>query len=109
MPWLLLIGAIVCEVFATVNLRLSDGFSKLIPSIFVVVGYLVSFWLFSLVLARGMALGVAYGVWAACGLALVAMIGALFLGDSLTWVQVAGIGALIVGVVALEMGGAHSA
>lgn len=107
MPWLLLFGAIVCEVFATVNMRLADGFTKLVPSIFVVVGYLVSFWLFSMVLTRGIALGVAYGVWAACGLALVALIGAAFLGDSLTWVQLAGIGALIVGVLALEMGGAH--
>jgi small multidrug resistance pump len=107
MVWVLLAGAIASEVFATINLRLSEGFSKLLPSIFVLVGYVAAFVLLAQVLQRGLALGVAYAIWAAAGVALVALIGALFLGDSLTGVQVAGLVAVIGGVVALEAGGAH--
>lgn len=107
MVWALLAGAIASEVFATINLQLSEGFSKLLPSIFVLVGYVAAFVLLAQVLQRGLALGVAYAIWAAAGVALVALIGAVFLGDSLTGVQVAGLVAVIGGVVALEAGGVH--
>ena len=59
------------------------------------------------VLKRGMSIGVAYGIWAAVGVALVALVGALFLGDSLTLVQVAGLVLVGGGVLALELGAAH--
>ncbi|MBU3066950.1 multidrug efflux SMR transporter [Nocardia sp. NEAU-G5] len=107
MTFLLLGLAIVSEISATVSLRLSQGFSKLVPSIIVVVGYGASFVLLSQALKRGMPLGVAYGVWSAIGVAAVAAIGALFLNESLSLVQVGGIGLVIVGVLALELGGAH--
>jgi small multidrug resistance pump len=55
-----------------------------------------------------MALGVAYGVWAALGVTLVALIGAFFLGESLTWVQAGGIVLVVAGVLALELGAAHA-
>ncbi|ASU83282.1 QacE family quaternary ammonium compound efflux SMR transporter [Nocardiopsis gilva YIM 90087] len=107
MPWLLLFGAIAAEVTGTISLRLSDGFTKLVPSLVTLAGYGTAFWLLAQVLKQGMNIGVAYGVWSALGVALIAIIGALFLGENLTWVQVAGIGLVIVGVLALEMGGAH--
>jgi small multidrug resistance pump len=106
--WVLLGAAILSEVSATISLKLSDGFSKLVPSVVVVVGYVASFILLSLVLKRGLAVGVAYGVWAACGVALVALIGAAFLGERLSGVQIAGLVLVIVGVVALESGAATS-
>lgn len=104
MPWLLLAGAIASEVVATTFLKLSEGFSRLIPSVVVIVGYIAAFGLLSQALARGMDLGVAYGVWAAAGVALVAIVGAVFLGEGMTWVQVAGIALVIAGVLALELG-----
>ena len=107
MPWLLLAGAIITEVIATTALKLSDGFSRLVPSIVVAVGYLAAFGLLSQALSRGMSIGVAYGVWAAAGVALVAAVGAVFLGESMTWVQVGGIALVIAGVLALELGAAH--
>lgn len=107
MTYVLLIGAILSEVTATVSLRLSEGFSKILPSIVVVVGYLSAFTLLSLVLKRGMSIGIAYGIWAAAGVALVALIGAAFLGDGLTGVQIGGLVLVAAGVVALEAGGAH--
>jgi small multidrug resistance pump len=107
MPWLFLAGAIVSEVVATTFLKLSEGFTKLVPSIIVVVGYIAAFGLLSQALTRGMTIGVAYGVWAAVGVALVAIVGAAFLGESMTWVQVGGIALVIAGVLALELGAAH--
>ncbi|MFD4986196.1 DMT family transporter [Streptomyces sp. NPDC058374] len=107
MTWVLLACAILAEVSATISLRLSEGFSKITPSIVVVVGYVTAFTLLALVLKRGMAIGVAYGIWAAAGVALVALIGAAFLGDSLTPVQYGGLVLVAAGVVALEAGGAH--
>lgn len=107
MPWLFLAGAILSEVAATTALKLSEGFSRLVPSIVVVVGYVVAFVLLSQALTRGMDLGVAYGVWAACGVALVAIVGVLFLGEGMTWVQVGGIALVIAGVLALELGAQH--
>ena len=107
MPWLFLAGAIVSEVVATTFLKLSEGFTKLVPSIVVVVGYIAAFSMLSQALTRGMTIGVAYGVWAAVGVALVAIVGAAFLGESMTWVQVGGIALVIAGVLALELGAAH--
>ncbi|AKH81426.1 multidrug transporter [Streptomyces sp. CNQ-509] len=107
MTYVLLIGAILSEVTATVSLRLSEGFSKILPSLVVVVGYITAFTLLSLVLKRGMSIGIAYGIWAAAGVALVALIGAAFLGDGLTGVQIGGLVLVAAGVVALEAGGAH--
>jgi small multidrug resistance pump len=107
MTFLLLACAIVSEISATVSLKLSEGFSKVVPSTVVVIGYVVAFVFLSEVLKRGMPIGVAYGVWSAIGVAAVAVIGALFLGEGLSLVQVGGIGLVILGVLALELGGAH--
>lgn len=106
--WFWLLGAIAAEVTATISLKLSEGFTRLVPSIVVVVGYGVAFYALSQALTRGMAIGVAYGVWAALGVALVAIAGTLFLRESLTWVQVGGIALVIAGVLALELGRAHT-
>jgi small multidrug resistance pump len=70
----------------------------------VVLGYVVAFGLMSVVLNRGMAVGVAYGIWSAVGVALIAIIGALFLGDRLTLLQAGGIVLVMLGVAALEFG-----
>jgi small multidrug resistance pump len=108
MTYLLLAIAIAAEVVATVSLRLSEGFTKLVPSILVVVGYLGAFTVLAFVLKRGLPVAVAYAIWSAAGVALVATIGALFMDERLTAVQVAGLVLVIGGVVALEAGGAHA-
>lgn len=107
MTLLFLALAIASEVTATVSLKLSEGFSKLTPSIVVVIGYGIAFYCLSQALKRGMQVGVAYGIWSAVGVVAVAIIGALFLDEKLTLVQVGGIGLVIAGVLALELGGAH--
>lgn len=103
--WGWLAFAIGAEVTATMSLRASEGFSRLLPSLLTVAGYGLAFWALSQALVRGMALGMAYGVWAAAGVAIVAVLGVLVLGESLTWVQVGGILMVVGGVLALELGG----
>ena len=103
--WFWLAGAIVAEVTATLSLRYAEGFTRLFPSIIVVIGYAVAFYALSQSLSRGMVLAIAYGVWSAAGVALIAIIGATVLHEPLSWVQVGGIALVIAGVLALELGG----
>ncbi len=104
MTYLMLAGAILLEVMGTISLRLSDGLSRLVPVVLVTVGYLGAFVLLAQVLARGLPVGVAYAIWAGAGVALVALIGAAFLGDTLSRVQVGGLVLVITGVTAMELG-----
>lgn len=103
--WFWLAGAILAEVTATLFLRYSAGLTRIGPTVVVLAGYGFAFYGLSQALVRGMALGVAYGVWSACGVALIAVVGAVVLGEHLTWVQVAGLVLIIGGVLALELGG----
>lgn len=107
MVWLLLAGAIAAEVSATLALRWAEGFSRLGPSLIVVAGYALSFFLLSKVLGRGLPLGVVYGIWSGVGVTVVALLGVVLFGDRLTWIQVGGIGLVVAGVLALEAGAAH--
>ena len=102
MTWLALAGAIILEVAATLSLRASDGFRKKIWLVPVIVGYLASFALLSLTLSLGMPVGIAYGVWSACGVALVALIARFVFAEPLTWMMVGGIGLIIAGVLSIE-------
>lgn len=107
MAYLVLTLAIVSEVLGTLSLKLSEGFSKPLPSVLVVIGYAAAFTALSAVLKLGLPIGVVYAVWAGAGVALVAVVGAVFLGESMTAMQVGGLALIIGGVVALELGGAH--
>jgi small multidrug resistance pump len=104
--WLWLAAAVVAEVTGTVSLRLTNGFSKLGPAVPMMLGYGFAFFALSQALNRGMALGVAYGVWAATGVALIAILGVFLFGEALSWIQIGGIALVICGVLALELGGA---
>jgi small multidrug resistance pump len=105
MTHVLLAIAIISEVIGTISLKYAEGFTRLVPSLLVIAGYGAAFVLLSLVLARGLPVGIVYGIWAACGVALVAIIGVLFLGETLTWIQGLGLALIVVGVLAIEMGG----
>jgi multidrug transporter EmrE-like cation transporter len=105
MPVALLLSlAIVTEVAATVALRFTDGFTRLVPSAVVVAGYGVSFWLLALVL-RQISIGTTYAVWSAAGTALIAAIGVLAFGETATALKVASLGLIILGVVGLNLAG----
>lgn len=103
MHWLLLVAAIVAEVIATTLLKVSEGFTKPLPSIGTVLGYAVSFYLLSLVL-RYVPLSMAYAIWAAAGTVAIAVVGVVFFAEKLTLVQIAGILLTAVGVAMINLG-----
>ncbi|MFF0149539.1 small multidrug resistance pump [Amycolatopsis sulphurea] len=102
--YLYLALAIGAEVTATVSLRFSEGFSRLGPSILVIAGYGFAFFALSQVLKAGLPIGVVYAVWAAAGVALVALVGVLFLKEPINLAMIAGILMVIGGVVLIELG-----
>jgi small multidrug resistance pump len=103
MMWFALALAILVEVAATLAMRASDGFRKKIWLVPVVLGYAVSFSLLSWSLSLGMPIGIAYGVWSACGVALVAIIAKYLFEEPLTRVMGLGIGFIIAGVLTIEV------
>ena len=74
MKWIYLIIAIITEVIATSALKESQGFSKIIPSIIVVVGYSFTFYFMSLTL-KEMSVGITYAIWSGMGILLISLIG----------------------------------
>jgi small multidrug resistance pump len=104
--WLLLAGAILSEVAATLSLRASEGLKKKRWIVPVAAGYLGAFGLLALALARGLPVGIAYGVWAACGVALTALGARVFFKDPLTRRMAAGVGLIAAGVLIIELGAA---
>jgi small multidrug resistance pump len=103
-PYLLLALAIAAEVSATISLKVSDGFSKLGPSIVVVAGYAIAFVALAAVLKMGLPVGMVYAVWAATGVAAVAVIGVLFLKEPINLMVISGLSLVIGGVVLIELG-----
>ncbi|ETK37848.1 multidrug efflux SMR transporter [Microbispora corallina] len=107
MAWLLLVAAIASEVMATSALKLSDGLSRLGWTVVVAIGYIASFVLLAWALKLKMPVGIAYAVWAGIGTAAIAMIGTVFLGESMNITKAAGIVLIICGVVVLNLAGSH--
>lgn len=105
MMWLTLAGGIVLEVLSTLGLRASDGFRKRVWIAPVLLGYVASFALVSWTLSLGMPVGIAYGVWSACGVAMVALLAKVLFGEPLTPLMIAGIALIIAGVLTIELSG----
>lgn len=105
-PWLLLLLAIISEIIGSSSLKASKGFTAFLPSLIVVIGYAVSFYFMSLTL-KTIPLNVAYAVWSGLGTALIAIIGWLFLSESMSLVKAGGIGLIIAGVIVLNLFGNH--
>ncbi|WP_027464811.1 DMT family transporter [Curtobacterium sp. UNCCL17] len=103
MGWVLLAIAIVTEVGATISLKLAtDG--KRVWYGAVVAGYLIAFSLLAVALTLGLPIGVAYGIWAATGVALTAILGRVLFREPLTALMLGGIALIIVGVLLVELG-----
>ena len=96
-----LVIAIFCEVAATSALKSAEGFSRLAPSLIVVLGYGASFFLLSLAL-RSIPVAVAYAIWSGVGVALIAIAGWVVYRQALNAGELAGIGLIVAGVVLLS-------
>jgi small multidrug resistance pump len=104
MEWLFLALAIVFENSGTVFMKLSNGLTRLVPSILIWVCYIPSFLMLSLAL-RKIDVGIAYAIWSGVGTATIAIIGILFFQEPLNWVKVVSLGLIILGVIGLNLSG----
>lgn len=102
MQWIYLAIAIASEVVATSALKAAEGFTRLVPSVLVVVGYSSAFYFLSLTL-RTIPLGVTYAIWSGVGVALVTVIGWTVYHQVLDIAALIGIGLIVAGVVVLSL------
>jgi small multidrug resistance pump len=102
MSYLYLTIAIVAEVIATSALKASEGFTNLIPSLIVTVGYGVAFYFLSLVL-KTIPVGIAYAIWSGLGIVLISIIGLVLFQQKLDLAAIIGMGLIIAGVVVINV------
>ncbi|MBS0423595.1 MAG: QacE family quaternary ammonium compound efflux SMR transporter [Proteobacteria bacterium] len=100
--WIFLAVAIVSEVVATSFLKAAEGFTRLWPSLVVIAGYLLAFYLLSLTL-KTIPVGVAYAIWSGVGIVLIALSGWLFLGQALDTPALIGLTLIIAGVAVINI------
>lgn len=101
-PYVLLGSAILAEVIGTTSLKLSQGFSRPLPSLGVLLGYGVAFYLLSLTLEE-LPVGVVYATWAALGIVCIAAIGVVAFNEQVDVAGVVGISLIIAGVYVLNI------
>ncbi|MBL8341600.1 MAG: multidrug efflux SMR transporter [Rubrivivax sp.] len=99
--WAVLSAAIVLEVAGTTCMRLSEGFSRLTPSVLIFVFYAGSFALNTIVI-RVLGLSVVYAVWSGVGTVLTALIGFLYFKEPATAMKLVCIGLIVIGVMGLH-------
>ena len=102
MTYLYLALAIIAEVAATSALKASEEFTKLVPSIIVIVGYCVAFYLLTLVL-RVIPVGVTYAIWSGLGVVLVTIIGAVLYKQIPDTPAMIGMGLIVLGVIVINV------
>lgn len=102
MQWVYLGIAILSEVIATSALKSSEGFTRLLPSTVVVVGYAVAYYFLSLTL-RSIPVGIAYAIWSGVGVVLISLVGWLMMGQALSPLAVLGMAFITVGVIILNV------
>jgi len=103
--WVMLVGAILFEVAGTTCMKLSEGFTRPLPSVLIFLFYGVAFTLLTLALKK-IDVSVAYAVWSAVGTAVIAGIGIVWFREPLTALKVASLLLIVAGVVGLNLGGA---
>ena len=97
-PYIYLLGAVVCEVIGTMLLPLSKNFSKLIPSIALLVAYILAFYLLTFAL-KEIPIAIVYSTWAGLGVMLISILGKFLYGQVLQWQTVVGLILIVIGVI----------
>jgi quaternary ammonium compound-resistance protein SugE len=106
MAWALLIGAGLLETGFAVMLKLSDGFTRILPTILFAAFALASFGLLNLAL-RDLPVGTAYAVWTGIGAAGTAIVGILALGEPAGALRIVAISLIVIGAIGLQAVGSH--
>lgn len=104
MHWLYLLTAIVLEVAGTTSMKLSQGFTRWVPSVLVAVCYLASLGALTFALKK-IDISAAYAIWAGLGTALIAAIGVVWFHEPITALKLGAIGLIIAGVIGLQLSG----
>src|SRR6266508_5185356 len=94
--------AVLSEVIATTSLKFSEGFTKLLPSLIVIVGYGLSFYLLALSL-KVFPIGIAYAIWSGVGIVLTVIAGILLWRETLDWARVMGIILILLGILIINL------
>lgn len=94
--------AIVVEVIATISLKLSDSFTRLVPSLVTIIGYCIAFWCLTIPM-RTIPAGIIYAIWSGVGIVLIGLIGWLFLGQKLDVPAIIGMLLIIYGVIVINL------
>ena len=100
--YLFLAAAILAEVIATSALKASDGFTKLVPTLLVGGGYLVSFYCLTMVL-KALPVGITYSIWSGVGIVLVTIVSLYLYGEVPDLPAIIGMGLIIAGVVVINV------
>lgn len=100
--YLALILAVAAETIGTTALQASQQFSKLVPSVIVVLAYGVAFYLLALSL-RSIPVGIAYALWSGLGILFIAMIGFVVFGQKLDWPAMLGMGMIVAGIAVMQL------
>ncbi len=103
MHWIYLVLAIILEVVGTTNMKLAQGFTKVLPSILIFVFYGLSFVALTFALKR-IDVSIAYAIWSGLGTVLIAAIGILWFKEPNTAIKLISIGLIVLGVVGLNFG-----
>ena len=104
MSWLFLSFSIVSEIIATLSLRASDGFRNKIWILPLVVFYGLAFFFLAVTISYGMPVAIAYGIWSAIGVALIAVLARIIWKEPLTPRMILGLVLIMAGVVLVELG-----
>jgi small multidrug resistance pump len=102
MTYLFFVAAIIAEVIGTSALKASVGFTKIFPSMIVVIAYGVSFYCLSIVL-KTIPIGVAYAIWSGLGIVLIAIVGLVVFNQKLDFPAIVGMLFIITGVVIMNV------
>lgn len=104
MSWFFLILGVFAEIIGTTSMKLSEGFTKLLPSISIFVFYGVSLSLVTLSLKK-IDVSVAYAVWSGVGTATISVIGLIYFKEQLSLIKILSIALIILGVIGLNFSG----
>ena len=99
--WILLGIAIISEIIGTTALKASNGFTRIVPSVLVVLGYGTAFYLMSQTL-KSLEIGTVYAVWSGVGIVGTAIIGYFMFREGIDLPKGIGIGLIVAGVVILQ-------
>jgi small multidrug resistance pump len=104
--WLYLILAIIFEVIGTTSMKLSEGFTKTVPSILMFIFYILSLGALTLALKK-FDVSTAYAIWSGLGTALITIVGLYFFKESISITKILSITLIIIGVIGLHLSGEH--